>query len=402
MLNSTKHFPACSRGSFAVNFALAALPLFMAAGAALDMSRAYHARSQLQESLDQAVLAIASESSLPQAQRLETGNSFFNASAEAPCEVTPSFRFNESDNEVTGEAYCLIKTSLLGVFGQSELSIGARATAVWGRQWGACVIALDPNSAASFRVKGLGTVSVPNCGIQVNSTSSTALLQEGSGWVRAASVSISGNYQGANISPAPLIRQPAIADPLESVPEPAMPSGCTFQDRVFTGAVRLPAGSVYCGKISFNGQAVFATGIHYFKGASVTTAANASVSAAGVMLYFDKTSSFTKSSGNGSFNISAMPEGVYRGIAIFASRSGMPGAQSFIFSGGKDYVVNGTIYLPKGLFEMYGTVDMTASPKSGYVISWRFSYDGNSNFVMDTFGGVSAIASRLTQVRLVR
>jgi hypothetical protein len=140
---------------------------------------------------------------------------------------------------------------------------------------------------------------------------------------------------------------------------------------------------------------IFGEGIHYFKGASVKTVSNAKISAQDVMLYFDDTSTWD-SVGTGYIQLKSPQNGPYRGIAMFASRKGQ--MSTFKLAGGKDYFINGSLYLPTVRLELYGNVDLTTDPdsKSGYVIAQRFSYQGQSAFSFDSFGG--AVPAALVSV----
>ena len=165
-------------------------------------------------------------------------------------------------------------------------------------------------------------------------------------------------------------------------------------------ATTLPGNSVYCGAIKFEANVTFGSGTHYFVGASVTTGTNVNITGQGVMLYFDK-NSLLSSSATGQVSLVSMQSGTYKGIAIFGSRSAA--LPTFKITGGKNYFVDGTIYVPKARLELYGSPDLTVTAKSGYVIAQQFYYQGDSNFTFDTFGGAAPTAlSALKEVRLAQ
>jgi hypothetical protein len=166
---------------------------------------------------------------------------------------------------------------------------------------------------------------------------------------------------------------------MSGLPEPA------YTNKTFKTPVTLPGGSTYCGDIAFQADVQFGAGIHYFKKASVEIKSNIDVTGEDVMLYFDKDSAFSSTS-SGTMSLSAMQSGPYKGIAIFGSREGSA-MQTFRFTGSKEFFINGAIYLPKARLEVYGSVDVNVSSKSGYVIARQFFYQGDSSFTLDSFGG---------------
>lgn len=296
----------------------------------------------------------------------------------------------------TGNA---VPTLLGNIFGVRSADISAKAVAV-SLGSSACMIALDPNAKQSFSVNGGGTVSVPNCGIYVNSSDATALYQSGSGSVKGKSISVVGGYaSGGRYSPIPKPKSPAIADPLAALAEPTMPGYCTYTNKRFTSPQSFPAGTVFCGSTTFNSDVTFQSGIQYFKGATVSTAANISISGNAVMLYFDDTSTWD-STGTGYVSLTAPQSGYYAGIALFGTRTGK--ISRFKLSGGKDYFVNGTIYLPTQRLELYGSTDLTVSAKNGYVVAQQFYYSGNSTFNFDAFGGTVPTAFSAQRTSLVQ
>ena len=55
----------------------------------------------------------------------------------------------------------------------------------------------------------------------------------------------------------------------------------------------------------------------------------------------------------------------------------VPKTAKFRLSGNKDYLVGGTVYLPKQVFHLRGNGDLSVTSKSGYIIAKRFSYEGS-------------------------
>lgn len=295
-------------------------------------------------------------------------------------------RSRERSNPVT--------TVLASFIGFNFVDISASAIAVAGGV-PACVYALDPTARESFSTRGAGTVSVPNCGIQVNSSDASALRQSGSGSIVGKTISVVGGFTRAGrYFPAPITGAPSLPDPLRTLPEPAVPATCTFSNITFDTPQHFAGETVYCGAIGLNADTTFGPGIHYFKGATVTAGSNAAFNGDGVMLYFDDISTWD-STGSGVVNIRAPRNGTYKGVAFFGTRQGS--MSTFKIRGSKDYNVIGTMYLPTQRLEVYGTIDLNVSSRNGYVIAQQFFYQGDSSFSFDAFGGEipdSMISSR--------
>lgn len=391
VLKSLSQLIHCTFGNVGITLAIAIIPLLGAVGAAVDYSNTVAKRADVQKALDSAVLAAASEGSLPDGARRKYANDYFSNNVSSSCKSAETqFTFDPTKMQVDGTASCVVPSRFLKLIGVDSLRVSISSSAV-GAPVGACVIALDPVTKESFSVSGLGKVNVPNCGIQVNSSSKTALKQSGNGSITAKSISIVGDYAKASVTtPMPNVLQPVMDDPLAGVPEPTVPASCDYTDVLFNSPMVFPADTVFCGNIVFNSDVTFEDGVHFFKAANVSTQSNAVLTGKSTMLFFDKDSVLTKSAGTGSFNITAMASGTYEGIAIFTSRL-TPTSVVYTLTGDKNYFVNGTVYMPTVRLEMYGTAELNVTAKSGYVIAWQFFYQGDSSFTMDTFGGPSPI-----------
>ena len=394
-------FRAAQEGSVAIVFAILLLPLMVFIGAALDYSRASSVKTALQTGLDATVLRLGREGpgadlATPRVTNLFEAN--FNRA-----EITASklgAQYNAGDSTLSLDGSIDLPTMFMGIVGIKDMTVSAVSRVRIMNETGACVIALDGAAKESFKVQGAGTVSVPNCGIYVNSSDGSALSQIGGGWIKAKAISVvGGTSKGGNYSPKPKTKQKVIADPLASLPEPTIPSTCTYKDEKFDVPVKFPAGSVFCGAIALNAGVTFAPGIHYFKAATVTTATSNNIDGDQVMLYFDDTSTFTSAS-TGKFSLVAPQSGTYMGIAMFASRKGK--LSTFKLTGSKDYFVKGTIYLPTVNLTMYGTADLSVSAKSGYVIAQRFFYTGDSGFTFDAHGGAVPMSLSSSMVALIK
>lgn len=121
-----RRFLADRRGNFAIMFALASIPIIIAAGAAVDISRAYIVENRLKAALDAAALAVGGATGKTQAQLEAIAQSYFNANYPADKLGVPGAVSVVLDgNTVTLSADADLPTSIMGIAGINSLDIGA-------------------------------------------------------------------------------------------------------------------------------------------------------------------------------------------------------------------------------------------------------------------------------------
>ncbi|MBS0470308.1 MAG: pilus assembly protein [Proteobacteria bacterium] len=128
----------------AMMFALSLIPVTIAAGAGLDLTRAMIVKSNLSEALDAAALSVASTSGLTTAQMQTQAQAYFNANytvssnygTPATVTVTPGTQ------SVTVSTSVPMPTTLMGVAGIHTVDVRASSTVVWGQTkiWVALVL----------------------------------------------------------------------------------------------------------------------------------------------------------------------------------------------------------------------------------------------------------------------
>lgn len=119
-------FLADRRGNFAIIFAIAAIPILIAAGAAVDISRAYIVENRLKAALDAAALAVGGMTGRSQGEIEAMAQAYFDANYPADKLGVPgSVSVVQSGNEVILSAAAELPTSIMGVVGINTLDIGA-------------------------------------------------------------------------------------------------------------------------------------------------------------------------------------------------------------------------------------------------------------------------------------
>ncbi len=137
------------------------------------------------------------------------------------------------------------------LFGLSSVKVAARAVAELQNDPG-CIYTLNPTAAGSLSLSGafLIYLDMPDCGIYINSNSSSALSAGFLDRITAKAIGIVGNYNSglfSSITPKPVTGIVPVSDPLAYLNPPAT-SGCSplNTNRVVTTGTTLTPGN-YCG-----------------------------------------------------------------------------------------------------------------------------------------------------------
>jgi Flp pilus assembly protein TadG len=141
-------FLRARRGNVAMMFAIAMVPMTLAAGAGLDYTRAMLVRQQMGEALDAAALAVGSTPGLDQTAAQALAQKFFDANYTVdktafgtPTVTIPSSGYN-STGSVVMTASDPMPTILMKLAGFTTLPVSASSTVVWGQSklWVALVL----------------------------------------------------------------------------------------------------------------------------------------------------------------------------------------------------------------------------------------------------------------------
>lgn len=128
-------FARAKGGGAAIIFALALVPMVMAAGAGVDFTRALIVRSKMGAALDAAALAIGSTSGLNTEAMRATAQSFFNANytLDSSYGATPVLTVTPSDQQIVITASASMPTFFIRLAGYDALSVANSTTVVWGQ-----------------------------------------------------------------------------------------------------------------------------------------------------------------------------------------------------------------------------------------------------------------------------
>lgn len=152
-----KKFSTCQRGSIAVFYAISAVPIFVAAGSAIDYVRYLANTTELQAALDSAALAAAATPEATDVERLALAEATFVRNLEggdlAGVAITRSFDIE--DDAVIAAADMDMATSLMQFAGimKMKLSIGAEV-AVPGNKKAEIALVLDYSGSMNESIAG--------------------------------------------------------------------------------------------------------------------------------------------------------------------------------------------------------------------------------------------------------
>jgi hypothetical protein len=227
---------------------------------------------------------------------------------------------------------------------------------------------LNPTASGALSLSGNVVVAVsgPNGVVDVNSTSSTALIASGNASLRASVIGVVGGASirgNAQVFPPPQSTTP-VPDPFAAIPTPSL-TGTVLPAVNVSGNSNLTAGpGIYPSlTVSGNGILTLQPGV-YVVTQSVSITGNGKLRGSGVTLYLACGSSSAAQacvvgqkgatfvlSGNGSGTFSAPSTGPYANLAIFADRNNVA---PLTLASNVPTTLSGGIYLKSGTLSLSG------------------------------------------------
>ena len=389
--------------------AMLGLVLIAFLGLTLDTAWVYLVGDQLQSAADAAALAGAVHviADWTEAQTRAYNAAYANRAARTPVQLTYTQGVNGGDIVVgiwssntftptttNPNAVKILAHRTTGFFfgpviGISTFNSSRTAIATINSKFAAGVIALDPSRKDSVSLTGSAALSVPEGGVQVNSSSSAAVDLTGNGAVTATELRVDGGVatSGKASVPADTVTGASpIPDPLAGVPPPS--KGADLGAISISGNQSLSKGPGYYSggiKITGNGKLTLSPGI-YVLGPPGLDISSGSLNATGVMFYFTTGAGSTygtlKLAGGSSISISPPTSGAYAGISFFQDRSS-PYNAGFTLTGGSGINVSGTVYAPSVQMTLSGTSDAIIGNQ---LIADTFRLTGNSTITVNYDG----------------
>jgi hypothetical protein len=247
-------------------------------------------------------------------------------------------------------------TFFMKMFKRSSMTVAARAVAT---------TVPSPNCVYTLGSAGTdigGNLTLPNCSILVDSSSSNALNLTGSGSISAKSIGIVGGYTktgSGTISPTPVTGMTAVSDPL-SLTAPAFNAGSCNAGISYTDSTShtVTGPSTPGGTICYNGfsntgsgSVTFPAGTYIINGDFKTTGSG-NLSGTGVTFYLPSGSNKFSVTGSGDLTLSSPTSGTYSGI-LFYQDSGDTQTMSITASGASN--LSGIVYAPRAELDLTGS-----------------------------------------------
>ncbi|CAN5146537.1 hypothetical protein BH10PSE9_BH10PSE9_10940 [soil metagenome] len=156
-----RKFFADRRGNVLPIFAIAALPLIAAMGAAVDYSHSYDERQTVQDALDSAVLAAGKKIGLLTTDQVKAlAQSFYATNIAGKLTNPPVMTPTVDTSTIVGTAQLHVPTYFLGIVGLSEIVFNVKATATLAMGTLEVVMALDNSgSMAGSKISTLITAA---------------------------------------------------------------------------------------------------------------------------------------------------------------------------------------------------------------------------------------------------
>ena len=255
-------------------------------------------------------------------------------------------------------------TYFMKLFHLTSITVSARSVAGNGPGSG-CIYTLD-TSGIDVGMTGSGALSMPDCGIVVDSASSNALKLTGSGSISAESIGIVGNYTetgSGSISPTPVTGLAPVANPLAFLQAPTFaPSSC-LADPHITGSGTATIGPATAGgTICYNGLSITGSGAVtmqpgvYIINGGFSQTGSGSISGSGVTVYLAPPNGSLSLTGSGALNITSPTSGTYDVILYFQDPSDTTSMQ--ITRSGSSHM-EGIFYAPAASLTLTGSSGST-------------------------------------------
>jgi len=273
-----------------------------------------------------------------------------------------------------------------------------------------CLLVTNPTGSGVAYLDGSSSIQATGCAVVVDSSSASAMHQEGSTSINAKSICGPGGYTtsgSAKYSPTPILCT-AIADPLYNWPAPAaLNNPCnytgysisgnntaTYQNSVGTTvttnygsaqASLLPG--VYCGGInlaSSSGTAnvVFQSGTFILRNGGLVTGGSTTATGTGVSLYLSGTGDISL---NASTNLTviAPTSGEMAGIAIYQDHSQPVGTVTNYIQGNSAINFTGTLYFGTQNVYVNGSSSNNSAGYTSMVVN-ALKYEGYSTLYLNS------------------
>jgi hypothetical protein len=285
-----------------------------------------------------------------------------------------------------------VQASFAGILGVPSLNAQVTSQALrvaTGRP--VCLLALHPTARDAILFSGSTAVVAEGCAVHANSTSGSAISQQGASTAKAWSfcavggVSSSGGLTSTNTNAqgpkGGCFRQ---KDPFKDLPRPAT-GLCTNQTTNVTvnpNQTKTLEPGTYCNGLTLKGTVTLKAGTYVIKGGPLTITSQATVTGEGVTFYLTDSGASFDINGGGSVRLTAPTSGSYANMLVMQDASANPGATNKL-NGNSTTHVKGAIYAPTQTITLTGSSGFGSTSGFMPLVASQLVFTGNSTTQAD-------------------
>lgn len=345
-------------GQTTIILALSIFCLCGMAGFAVDVGTLFRAKRILQTAADAGAIAAAQEANYGDS------NAAALAIAAQNGVTNGASGYTVTESIVSGGYRVLATQSaptyFMRLFRLNSMTVSAVAVAANGPASG-CIYTLD-TSGTDIGLVGSGDLSMPDCGIVINSGSANALSLTGSSSIQALSIGIVGGYSvvgSGTLNPTPVTGVAPAPNPLAYITAPVYTASACLADPHYTGSTSYTIGpSTSGGTVCYNGLSIVGSGsltlnpgVYVINGAFSSTGSG-SISGSAITIYLAPPSGSLSMTGSGALNLSAPTSGTWDGILFYEDAAD---TNTMKLTGSGAMNIQGIFYAPNALLNLTGS-----------------------------------------------
>lgn len=358
-------------GQFAVILGILSPIALGVIGSTVDMIVFVNHRSELQDTADAAVMAVAQEATL-KGWNAQTAQQV--AEAVVRSNLTNKFGVVNTFTLAIDESARRVEITLdqdhygylaIGFFTPSP-QIRVTAAALASAASTVCIIVQNPTQNDALVVNGNSKVKASGCATHANSTSTKSINVKDVSVLRTQTTCTAGGYAGKtiNYNPTPLTDCPRLPDPLSDrakLIDAEIASTCDYNKLTVKGGSKTLRPGTYCKGVTITDGAkvAFEPGMYVFKDSPIKVDKAARIEGSGVGLVFSGKDATLKLANDSAVSLSAPESGVMAGILIYGQPSGTERKFSIVSKDAQE--LTGTVYLPGDALTVGGDDNLDGS-----------------------------------------
>ena len=384
MLNNKKSFLSDRRGTVAIIFSFAMVPIVAFVGSSIDYARALSEKTRLQAITDIAAQAGARIPATANANRIEAATKSFAVNAEGTLAATINPVITASNAEVNITASAFVPTAFMKIVGIDEVQISAEATARPQIENGgvACLLALNENAPEGIHMQGINQLQSPDCWAWVNASGSESINAVGASSGAAQGFCTQGEVVGPeHFNPVPYTGCSPLPDPFKDMHSaPAGAGTCTHNNTRLNNGTHTITPGTYCGGLELKPQALvnMQPGVYVIKNGSLKVWAQSELIGDDVVFYFTGSDTGIHVQGGGQMTLRGRKEGhSYEGFLFIQDQYSNPGDQGVDIQGGGGVKMEGILYTPTWQVAIGGNGEVNQNAKFWVMVADSFHMEGN-------------------------